>query len=124
MDDDATFYVKKFELLAEISEMCNFAMVKPLGDAKVASMDGWRVFMQEEKNESWQLADKPRDPKLNDVKWVCRTKLDHDGSMNKLKAKLVHEGCQQHDVDFSNDFVQVASCQAASLEAEKIYKVH
>ena len=58
------------------------------------------------------------------VKRVFRTKLDHGGSMNKLKAKLVDKGFQKHEVDFSNDFVQVASHEAARLEAEKIYKVH
>lgn len=52
--------------------MCNVAMVNPLGDSNVASMDGWRIVMQaeksmKEKNESWQLEDKPRDQKLIDV---------------------------------------------------------
>src|ERR1044072_872317 len=118
------FMLKNLNLLPEISKMCNFAMVKPLGDAKVASMDGWRVFMQEEKNESWQLADKPRDPKLNDVKWVCRTKLDHDGSRNKFQEKLVDKGFQEQEVDLSNFFVNVVRHEAASLEAVKFYKAH
>jgi hypothetical protein len=47
--------------------MCNVAMVNLLGDANMASMDGWRVIMHEMKNESWQLEDKPRDQKLIDV---------------------------------------------------------
>src|ERR1044072_7050425 len=80
--------------------MCNVAMVKPLGDAKVASMDGWRVFMQEEKNEFWQHADKPRDQKPIDVQWVGITKLDHDGSKNKFQEKLVEKGFQKHEVYF------------------------
>ena len=37
LDEDANFSVKKFEPLAEISQMCNVVVVKPLDDAK--SMD-------------------------------------------------------------------------------------
>ncbi|KAK2366864.1 hypothetical protein QL285_080200 [Trifolium repens] len=66
-DDNANFSVKKCEPIAEIFEMCNVAMVNLLGDANMASMDGWRVIMHEMKNESWQLEDKPRDQKLIDV---------------------------------------------------------
>ncbi|CAJ2664799.1 unnamed protein product [Trifolium pratense] len=128
-DDNANFSVKKCEPHAEIFEMCNVAMVNPLGDANVASMDGWRVVLQEdknmkEKNESWQFEDKPRDQKLNNVKWVYRTKLDHNGSKNKFQEKLVDKGFREHEVYFSNDFAHVASHEGASFEAEKIYKVH
>ncbi|KAK2434095.1 hypothetical protein QL285_019281 [Trifolium repens] len=128
-DGNVNFSDKKCEPLAEIFEMCNVAMVNPLGDANVASMDGWRVVMQEEKNmkeknEYWQLEDKPRDQKSIDVKWVCRTKIDHNDPKNKFQEKLVDKGFQEHEVHFSNNFADVASHEGASLEAEKIYKVH
>jgi hypothetical protein len=79
-DDNVIFSIKKCESLAENLEMCNVAMINPLGDANVANMDGWRVVMQKEKNmkeknESWQFEDKPREQKLIDVKLFCRTKI-------------------------------------------------
>ncbi|KAK2437238.1 protein MAIN-LIKE [Trifolium repens] len=45
LNDNVNFSVKKCEPLAEIFEMCNVAIVNPLGDANVASTDGWRVVM-------------------------------------------------------------------------------
>ncbi|PNX71030.1 hypothetical protein L195_g057986 [Trifolium pratense] len=109
--------------------MCNVAMVNPLGDANMASMDGWRVVMQEEKNmkeknEFWQFEDKLKDQKPIDVKWVYRTKLDRNGSKNKFQEKLVDKGFREHVVHFANGFAHVASHEGESLEAEKIYKVH
>jgi hypothetical protein len=60
---------------------------------------------------------------LIDVKWVCIIKLDHNGSKNKFKGKLVDKSFQEH-VDFSNGFADVASYKGISLEVQKIYKVH
>ena len=42
-----------------------------------------------EKNNTWELVDIPPDKKVIGVKWVFRTKLNTNGSINKNKAKLV-----------------------------------
>ena len=42
-----------------------------------------------EKNQTWQLVDKPTHKRAIGVKWVYRTKLNSDGSINKHKARLV-----------------------------------
>jgi len=42
-----------------------------------------------EKNNTWELANIPPDRKVIGVKWVFRTMLNVDGSINKHKAKLV-----------------------------------
>ena len=62
-----------------------------------------------EKNNTLELVERPRNKKVIGVKWVYRTKLNLDGSVNKHKAWLVVKGySQQYGVDFSETFVLVA----------------
>ena len=62
-----------------------------------------------EKNGTWQLEERPENGKVLGVKWVYRTKLNPNGSINKLKARLVVKGYfQQHGIDFSDTFAPVA----------------
>lgn len=62
-----------------------------------------------EKNDTWELVEKPQDRKIIGVKWVYRTKLNADGSVNRHKARLVVKGYAQiFDVDFSEIFALVA----------------
>nr|KYP63709.1 hypothetical protein KK1_018288 [Cajanus cajan] len=54
-----------------------------------------------EKNDTWELADRPQHKQPIGVKWVYRTKLNTDGSINKYKARLVVKGyAQVFGVDF------------------------
>ena len=41
------------------------------------------------KNGTWELVDRPKNQKIIGVKWVFRIKYNSDGSVNKLKARLV-----------------------------------
>ncbi|RVW87111.1 Retrovirus-related Pol polyprotein from transposon TNT 1-94 [Vitis vinifera] len=59
--------------------------------------DKWIEAMKEElrmieKNDTWELVDRPQHRKVIGVKWVYRTKLNADGSVNKYKARLVVKG--------------------------------
>jgi len=50
------------------------------------------------------------------VKWVFKTKLNPDDSVNKLKARLVVNGCAQvFEVDYSNTFAPVARLDTIRL---------
>jgi len=42
-----------------------------------------------ENNNTWERDNIPPNRKVIEVKWVFRTKLNVDGSINKHKAKLV-----------------------------------
>ncbi|OIS98633.1 putative mitochondrial protein, partial [Nicotiana attenuata] len=58
-----------------------------------------------EKNDTWELVNRPQNRKIIGVKWVYRTKLNADGSVNKHKARLVVKGyAQVFGVDFSETF--------------------
>ena len=56
----------------------------------------------------WELVDRPSHKKPIGVKWVYRTKLNPDGSINKYKARLVVKGYEQmFGVDFSKTFAPI-----------------
>ena len=42
-----------------------------------------------EKNKIWELVDHPWDKEVIGVKWVYKTKLNSDGSLQKYKARLI-----------------------------------
>ena len=45
-----------------------------------------------EKNDTWQIVDKPKDKKIIDVKWIYKRKSD-----DTYKARLVGRGFQQKE---------------------------
>jgi len=69
-----------------------------------------------QKNRTWELVDKPIDRKVIGVKWVFRTKLNVDCSINKYKARLVVKGYAQiFGVDYSNTFAPVSRLDTIRL---------
>ena len=106
-DNIDNFSVRGTRLLYEIYEKSNVAVLEP-DDFKEAEMDDkWIEAMKEElkmieKNDTWELVDRPQHKQPIGVKWVYRTKLNADGSINKYKARLVVKGyAQVFGVDFS-----------------------
>jgi hypothetical protein len=74
---------------------------------------GWKAAMDEEiealhKNQTWELV--PRTPNLHVIgsKWVFKSKIKPDGSLDHLKARLVAKGYYQVDgVDYIETFSPV-----------------
>jgi len=44
------------------------------------------------KSDTWELVDRPQHKQRIGVKWVYKTKLNSDGSINKYKVRLVVKG--------------------------------
>ena len=62
-----------------------------------------------QKNQTWELADLPRNQRPIDVKWVFKTKLKPDGTVARHKAKLVDKGfLQREGLDYKEVYAPVA----------------
>jgi len=84
IDDPA---VRGTRLLSDIYEKCNVAVLEPENFAEAKMDPKWIDAMQEELN---MIENGSKN--VIGVKWVFRTKLNADGSINKHKARLVVKG--------------------------------
>jgi len=106
--------VRGTRTLADIYQRCNVAAIEPANYEEAATDQKWLDAMKEElkmieKNQTWELVDRPQHKKAIGVKWIFRTKMNSDGSVNKYKARLVVKGyAQMFGVDFSETFAPVA----------------
>ncbi|GKE45423.1 retrovirus-related pol polyprotein from transposon TNT 1-94, partial [Tanacetum coccineum] len=68
--------------------------------------ESWIVAMQEElnqfvANDVWELVPQPRNMTIIGTKWVFRNKLDENGVVSGIKARLVAQGYnQQEGIDY------------------------
>ena len=61
------------------------------------------------KNNTWELVDRLYDKLVIGVKWVYKTKLNLDGTVQKNKARLVAKDYAQNlGVDYNETFAPVA----------------
>ncbi|XP_052482490.1 uncharacterized protein LOC128036024 [Gossypium raimondii] len=117
--DDAP--TKGTRLLIDIYARCNIVVCE-LADFSTTMKDiKWVVAMKEElsmieKNKTWELVDRPDDRQVIGVKWVYKTKLNVDGSINKHKPRLVVKGYEQvFGMDYSDTFTLVARLDTIRL---------
>nr|GFB09022.1 putative RNA-directed DNA polymerase [Tanacetum cinerariifolium] len=83
----------------------------------------------EEKNHTWELCDLPTEATPIGVKWVFKTKLNQNGSIDKHKARLVVKGyAQRQGIDYSEVFAPVARWDTIrtilAFAAQQGMKVH
>uniref|UniRef100_A0A5B7B4M6 Retrovirus-related Pol polyprotein from transposon TNT 1-94 n=1 Tax=Davidia involucrata TaxID=16924 RepID=A0A5B7B4M6_DAVIN len=105
---------KKMRSLSEVYERCNFCMIEPENFEEAIKQKEWKKAMEEEiqvieKNNTWELVERPQNKEVIGVKWIYKVKLNVDGSIQRNKARLVAKGySQQPGVDFHETFAPVA----------------
>jgi hypothetical protein len=97
------------------------AICEPAGYEEAIKDQKWQKAMNEElsmikKNKTYEVVDRPKDRKIIGVKWVFRTKLNANGSINKHKARLFVKGyAQVFGVDYLNTFSPIARLDTIRL---------
>lgn len=131
LEDDPP--IRGTRLLSDIYARCNVAIYEPANHEEALKDPKWKKAMQEElsmieKNQTWELVERPEGRKVIGVKWVFKTKFNADCSINKYKARLVVKGYAQiYGVDYSETFAPVARLDTIrfllAVSAQKSWKV-
>ncbi|CAL2230473.1 unnamed protein product [Prunus armeniaca] len=104
----------KWRKLDDILAQCNLCVMEPEKFEEAVKDESWMKAMKDElnmieKNATWELVDRPMDKPVIGVKWVFKTKLNLDSSVQKNKARLVAKGySQKPGVDYNETFALVA----------------
>ena len=118
IDDEPVRGTRSIE---EIYQRSNVVVCEPDNYEEAQQNPSWQKAMEEEifmieKNKTWELVDRPGDKNIIGVKWIFRTKLNADSSINKFKARLVVKGyAQVYGVDYSDTFAPVARMDTIRL---------
>ncbi|KAL0414349.1 UNVERIFIED_CONTAM: Retrovirus-related Pol polyprotein from transposon RE1 [Sesamum radiatum] len=109
-------------------------MMEPESFEAAAKHEVWVQAMKEEikddrKNDTWELAERPKDKEVIGVKWIYKTKLNADGSIQKHKARLVAKGYSQlPGIDYTETFAPVARLDTiralVAIAANKKWKIY
>uniref|UniRef100_A0A6N2KMP1 Integrase catalytic domain-containing protein n=1 Tax=Salix viminalis TaxID=40686 RepID=A0A6N2KMP1_SALVM len=84
----------KLKYLQEIYARCHMSIVEPENYKETTGDIAWEEAMNAklemiEKNNTWELVNKPADKPVIGVKWVFKTKLNLDGTIHKHKKKFM-----------------------------------
>nr|GEW41050.1 retrovirus-related Pol polyprotein from transposon TNT 1-94 [Tanacetum cinerariifolium] len=104
----------------EILELVHIDLCSPMRNPSHESFEEaireepWKKVTEDEirvieKNNTWELTDRPLDKNVIGVKWVYKVKFNADGSVQRNKARLVAKGySQQRGIDYDETYAPVA----------------
>ncbi|KAM1480911.1 hypothetical protein ACFX2I_028001 [Malus domestica] len=124
----------KWRKLDDVLAQCNLCIIEPEKYEDAAKDESWMNAMKDElsmieKNETWKLVDRPSNKPVIGLKWVFKTKLNLDGTVQKNKARLVAKGyAQKPGIDYNETFAPVARLDTIrtliALAAQKSWKLY
>ena len=94
---------------------------KPSSVRQALQLPHWKTIMEVEysalvHNGTWRLVPKTERMHIVLNKWIFKTKLKADGSLDKFKARWVAKGFQQHaGVDFSDTFSPIVKASTIQI---------
>ena len=100
--------------LIDIYECYNFTVVEPESYEAASKEEVWVKVIEEEikmikKNKTWELVGWPKNKEVIGVKWVYKTKLNSNGSIQKYKERLVAKSYSQLlGIDYNEIFALIA----------------
>ncbi|CAL8178044.1 unnamed protein product [Prunus armeniaca] len=112
----------RYRNLSEIYASCHSCIVEPENFDEAAQDEAWKKAMENEmnmieKNQTWELVNRPFNKPIIGVKWVYKNKLNLDGSVQKHKARLVAKGyAQKPGIDYNETSAPVARCEISFSE--------
>ena len=98
--------------------MAFVSLIEPKNITEAIIDEHWIIVMQEElnqfeRNQVWELVDRPNDHPIIETKWVFRNKLDEHGIVIRNKARLVTKGYNQEEgIDCEETYAHVARLEA------------
>ena len=94
---------------------------EPSSVQQALQLPHWKTTMEAEysalvRNGTWRLVPKTKRMHIVLNKWIFKTELKGNGSLDKFKAKLVAKGFQQHaSVDFSDTFSPIVKASTIQI---------
>ena len=81
------------------------------------------------RNKSWELVQFPKDKVPIGSKWLFKSKFKDDGSIDKLKARLVaNHYSQQEGIDFEETYAPIAKLNTirllVALATKQNWRIH
>jgi hypothetical protein len=110
------------------------ALKEPRGFKSAAKHPEWLSAMDSEiqalqRNDTWTLVPRPASHNVVGCRWIFKTKLRSDGSIERHKARLVAQGFSQiKGLDFDDTFSPVVRpatvCLILSLALTSGWRLH